>query len=166
MSSSSVIRLRAPCVPYTVVGLVASVIVNAFKCVFATRTRTHIGKEQNKIAPSITRCDSARAVVGETFDVWVVASLEHSRPNAILWDAGSSGGLTVFEVPIRSCLAEKASARARSARSQIAARKQSFFATIANAFPQRLFVCNDGQKTKALSRDINEVWHLANLAQL
>ena len=72
----------------------------------------------------------------------------------------------MLEISVSGRFAKKATTRFGSPRSQIAAWKQAFFPTITNDFPQWMYVSYNGQKTKALSSDINEVRHLASLTQL
>ena len=163
---TSIVVLRSSGVPHAILGRISEIVVEALDCVFTARTRTHIGKEQNEVAPSITYSDSACAIVDKTFDVRIVTSLEHPRPNAVFWKPLFTRGLPMFETSVSGCFPEKATARACSASSQVAAWKQAFFSTITNAFPQWMYVSYNGQKTKALSSDINEVRHLASLTQL
>ena len=156
-----VVVLCASSVPNAIVGRISSFVVDTFKRVFAAWSRTHVGKKQNEIAPSITHCDPACTVVGETFDVRIVAPLEHPGPNAVFWDALLSRGLSMFEVSISRRCFVKASARSRSPGSYASTWKQCFLSTITDDFPQRWNVLFDCKQTESLSRDINQMWHPA-----
>lgn len=72
--------------PAAIAQFVISIIVNTIKRVGGTRPRPHIVVESLKrIAPPGTDLNTASAVVGISRSRWIRASLNHMRPNGILW---------------------------------------------------------------------------------
>jgi hypothetical protein len=163
----SIVGLIASGAPYAVVGFIIAVIVEAFNRVPWRRTRTHVGKEQNEIAPSLTYDDAAPAIVDEVWVVWVAASGEHSGPDIVFRKSPFTWILSVFPVSVCGCFAMETATRARSAITKIAACSSGAFAAIADAVPQFTFgiIGNCNQSTKFLIGDIDKFGHSHIMAQ-
>ena len=157
--------------PFQIPRFVVSIIIDAVKLMFPTRTptdgRNEVSEKHLKaFDPFRIHKDASSSVIMETRDVGVKASLEHPRPDAVFWNTLSSWGMSVFKIASGGRFAMQTPTRTGSSCSQIAAWKQALFSTITDDFPQWCRVGYDGQKAKALSRDINQVWHPATLGHL
>ena len=155
--------------PFQIPRFVVSIIIDAVKLMFPTRTptdgRNEVSEKHLKaFDPFRIYKDASSSVIMETRDVGVKASLEHPRPNTVFRDASPSFGLPMLKIARSSCLTVKASARSRTTRSYAPTRKQSFVSAIANYLPQRWSVFHNSEKAEPLSCDINEEWHPAILS--
>lgn len=69
--------------PTAIVRLIISVIVFAVDS-FAARWWSHVGKKVFKtVSPAFANLNAARAVVGKTCVLWILATIYHHRPHAI-----------------------------------------------------------------------------------
>lgn len=74
--------------PFTVIGRVAKIIVDALKRVVCGRTRTHIKDEIREGIPPFTNPYSASAVIMVSTLRWVLTPLTHLLPSVVFRGAG------------------------------------------------------------------------------
>ena len=154
--SSSIVSLVPAGSPAAVSRLVISVVVSAFERMSFGWTRAHVGKEQDKIEPSVADGDASPSIVEKARVVVVSTSSQHTSPAIVF---GNFVGL-----PVRSIFEaffSKAAARARASKLQVSARGRVWFPTIADAIPRHGFgyVVKRRQFPETLTGDIDKLGH-------
>lgn len=141
--------------PATICGFVISVIVDAVKRQFWWAF-SHVGKKIDKVAPTITKCDSTSAVIGEFGDLRIKASSFHVRPNSIGFCNSGFMGWSVAMARLRKPFALKASATGCVAARQVVANGNNFGIAVAKTDEAFVFCLgmrksDYSQATKTLS---------------
>jgi hypothetical protein len=146
--------------PMTIARFIVTVIVDAINN-FPPRSFTHVGKKVFKREPSFANFNSSTTVISVPSSLFVCAANDHVGPALIRpWVCPLFRGMAYC----KSILGLPASARLRTASSQLNDSNNGLLAAVALAKPQRAKTITassfkSNKPTKPLSCDINESGH-------
>lgn len=153
------------CSPATITGFVVAVVVNSFDS-HPRRRLAHIFKEGfEAIAPAVAHFDAATAVIREVLTFWVVAAVNHARPNHVNPRVHSFACMSMFEPNLAIEGGSFASATGGMFVVQMADLNDGHRSAVALAKPSRLSALRhlkefeNGQSPEAQTGDILEGRH-------